>query len=270
MNIRFFKYQGAGNDFIVIDNRAEVFPENNENLVNKLCNRRFGIGADGLMLLNKHASYDFEMKYYNADGKIGTMCGNGGRCMVAFAKKLEIFDNKTDFLASDGHHYAEYFSDSRRVKLGMIAVNEVQNWNLLSAFEGYFLQTGSPHLVIEVENLKDFDVFSEGEKLRHHPDFAPIGGTNVNFVEKKPGHDHAYALRTFERGVEDETYACGTGATAAAIAMIYKQGKTGTFQIPVEVLGGELTLYFDYDGNVFKDVYLEGPAEFVFEGTIHI
>lgn len=266
MNIPFFKYQGAGNDFILVDNRKLIFPENDVNFIKNLCDRRFGIGADGLMLLENHPDFDFEMKYFNADGKPGSMCGNGGRCIVAFAQKLGLLIDKTDFLAPDGGHYAEFFSDTQLIKLGMNSVDSIEKWG----DEGYFLNTGSPHLVIQEDLLEDFDVYNNGKHLRHHPDFEQGGGTNVNFIKKTSESEDSYFLRTFERGVEDETYACGTGATASAMVMVYREGKTGEFQIPVRVLGGQLQIYFHFDGKQFSRVFLEGPAELVFEGEVNL
>ena len=257
--IKFYKYQGAGNDFILIDNRDGKFDRNNEQLVNKLCDRRFGIGADGLMLLQSSNEYDFEMVYYNADGKEGTMCGNGGRCIVAFARDLEIVNDKTVFLAVDGKHDADINQD--QVNLGMIDVNEVNKDG-----DAFVLNTGSPHYIAKVENLKNFDVFQEGYNIRNNATYGEKG-INVNFVEKE---NNGYALRTFERGVEDETLACGTGATAAAMAMAIDEGLSGNINLPIRVLGGQLYISFHKDNNTFTNVYLKGPANFVFEGEISI
>lgn len=257
--IQFYKYQGAGNDFVLIDNRAKQFEYNDNNHVLQLCNRRFGIGGDGLMLLQDHADYDFEMLYFNADGKLGSMCGNGGRCIVAFAKYLGIFDTETNFLAVDGPHYAKISATGDWVDLQMINVTKV-----LKDGNAYVLNTGSPHYVDQVKGLDQLDVFKEGYAIRNNATYQQ-NGINVNFVEDKG--DHLF-VRTFERGVEDETYACGTGVTAVALAMAIQKNQTGAIDTAVEVLGGKLRITFDYDGSTFSNVFLCGPAKLVFEGKI--
>ncbi|WP_324757384.1 diaminopimelate epimerase [Sphingobacterium thalpophilum] len=254
--IRFSKYQGAGNDFILIDNRNQSFDRADEALVAKLCDRRFGIGADGLMLLQEKENYDFEMVYYNADGREGSMCGNGGRCIVAFARDLGIITDKTVFLAVDGIHHATLSPDL--VDLQMIDVDSFQRDG-----EAYILQTGSPHYVDFVTDLQKKNVFQEGSAIRNNDTYKKEG-INVNFIEKE---GEGYFLRTFERGVEDETYACGTGATAAAMAVALQQNLEGDIHIPIRVLGGQLYISFHKKGTQFTNVFLKGPAEFVFEGT---
>jgi diaminopimelate epimerase len=261
MNIKFSKYQGAGNDFIMIDHRGSPLKNIDQSLVAQLCNRRFGIGGDGLMFLIDHPDYDFEMVYYNADGKVGTMCGNGGRCIVAFAKQLGIIDSETNFLAVDGHHYAKISADGQWVELQMINVSE-----LTMDGAAYVLNTGSPHYVTIAENLASLDVFQEGKAIRNNETYHE-NGINVNFVEDKG--DHLF-VRTFERGVEDETYACGTGATAVAMAMAKKANKTGAVETPIEVLGGRLKVTFNFDGSNFTNVFLCGPAAAVFEGEMNV
>lgn len=261
MNIKFSKYQGAGNDFVLIDHRETALKNIDQSLVAKLCDRRFGIGADGLMFLTANPAYDFEMVYYNADGKIGTMCGNGGRCIVAFAKHLGIIDSETNFLAVDGPHYAKITAEGNWVELQMIDVESIENDE-----EAFVLNTGSPHYVKEVKDLATKDVFNDGSKIRNNETYQ-TNGINVNFVEDKT--DHLF-VRTFERGVEDETYACGTGVTAVAMAMAKKQELTGQIQTKIEALGGSMQINFEYDGNKFTNVFLCGPAEKVFEGEINI
>ncbi len=260
MNIKFSKYQGAGNDFVLIDHRDGAPKNIDQSLVAKLCNRRFGIGADGLMFLTANPNYDFEMVYYNADGNIGTMCGNGGRCIVAFAKHLGIIDSETNFLAVDGPHYAKITAEGNWVELQMIDVETIEKDE-----EAFVLNTGSPHYVKEVEGLATKDVFNDGSKIRNNETYQ-TNGINVNFVEDKT--DHLF-VRTFERGVEDETYACGTGVTAVAMAMAKKQEQTGHIQTKIEALGGRMQINFDYDGNKFTNVFLCGPAEKVFEGEVN-
>lgn len=261
MKLNFFKYQGAGNDFILVDNRNLSIKNIDNQTINKMCDRRFGIGADGLMLINPHADFDFEMHYYNADGNLGSMCGNGGRCIVAFAKHLGIINNETNFLAVDGPHYARISATGDWVDLQMIDVDTLKNDG-----EAYVLNTGSPHYVLQKTALKDFDVFNEGRTIRYNDTYRQAG-INVNFVEDFG--DYLF-VRTYERGVEDETYACGTGVTAVAIAMAKHQHKTGHIKTAVKVLGGDINVEFNCDGQQFTQVFLCGPAKFVFNGTVEI
>lgn len=260
MNIKFSKYQGAGNDFVLIDNRENKLKNIENKLIAQLCDRRFGIGADGLMLLNDHDNYDFEMIYYNADGKIGSMCGNGGRCIVAFAKHLKIIDSETNFLAVDGAHYAKITAEGNWVELQMIEVESINKDG-----NAFVLNTGSPHYVTQVDHLASLDVFKTGKEIRNNDKYRKEG-INVNFVENK---DDYLFVRTFERGVEDETYACGTGVTAVAMAMA-QQKTPGYIETKIEVLGGKLQVNFNYDGNKFTNVFLCGPAEKVFDGEIDL
>lgn len=257
--IQFYKYQGAGNDFILIDNRNASFDANNQHLIQNLCDRRFGIGADGLMLLQNTNNYDFQMIYFNADGKEGTMCGNGGRCLVAFARDLGVIENETVFLAVDGRHDATIQENT--VNLGMIDVSEYQMDD-----DAYVLNTGSPHFVQFVEDLAHKNVYQDGYAIRNNETYREKG-INVNFIEKE---GEGYFVRTFERGVEDETYACGTGAVASAMSVALRSAKDGDFQIPIRVIGGQLMISFHKTGNQFSNVYLSGPAIQVFQGKINI
>ncbi|WP_461788632.1 diaminopimelate epimerase [Pedobacter sp.] len=261
MNIKFYKYQGAGNDFILIDHRETPLKNIDNNVVAQLCDRRFGIGADGLMFLLDSKDYDFEMVYHNSDGNVGSMCGNGGRCIVAFAKYLGIFDTETNFLAVDGPHYAKISAEGNWVELQMIDVEAIHTDG-----DAFVLNTGSPHYVQEVSGLESLDVYEAGYQIRNNETYK-TEGINVNFVERKPSH---LFVRTFERGVEDETYACGTGVTAVAMAMAKKQNQIGQVVTPVTVLGGNLEINFSYDGQKFTEVFLCGPAEKVFEGEINL
>ena len=258
MKIVFNKYQGAGNDFIIIDNRNSIFNPDDAVLIKQLCDRRFGIGADGLILINKKPEFDFEMVYFNADGYIGSMCGNGGRCAADFAVKSGIAGNKLRFVAADGIHDA--VSEDELIRLKMNDVNEIR-----SVAGNYFLNTGSPHYVVFAGDLNNFDVFNEGKKIRWSEDFQP-GGTNVNFVE--PENNGIY-VRTFERGVEDETLSCGTGVTASAIASVLS-GHFVSSPVNVRTRGGNLKVEFNVTGNNITDIWLTGPATFVFEGKINI
>jgi diaminopimelate epimerase len=255
----FYKYEGAGNDFILMDDRNNAFPENDNDLIRRLCDRRFGIGADGLMLLRSEPGYDFRMIYFNSDGKAGSMCGNGGRCITALAFRLGIIRDKASFIAADGEHLAELTADEY-VRLKMTNVKQIETG------EGYtFLNTGSPHYVIFLTNLSAIDVFGEGRKIRYNERFREIG-TNVDFVED---HGKWISVRTYERGVENETLACGTGVVASAICTsVYRKSPDGIFSLPVKALGGNLMVSFLKKQQSFSDIWLEGPATFVFTGTI--
>ncbi len=261
MLIHFYKYQGAGNDFILVDNRDNAVNHHNPALIARLCDRRFGIGGDGMMFLQNLEGYDFEMVYYNADGQPSSMCGNGGRCIVAFAKFLGIIDTDTDFLAVDGQHHAKISAEGDWVSLQMIDVNNISNDN-----GAYVLNTGSPHYVAFADDLANKDVYTEGHAIRNNETYH-ANGINVNFVEPK---GDGYFVRTFERGVEDETYACGTGVTAVALAMAKHYNQTGSIETPIKVLGGDLNIRFSYDGVAFTKIFLEGPAVQVFEGKVEI
>ena len=258
MILNFYKYQGTGNDFIIIDNRDLKFNHADNGLVAKLCDRRFGIGADGLMLLQLKAGYDFEMVYYNSDGNESSMCGNGGRCIVEFACTLGLLKEKAHFIAIDGEHEAMVKLDF--ISLKMKDVNEVE---LNDDFS--FLNTGSPHYVAFVKDISIYDVVEEGRKIRTNNRFK-IEGTNVNFIEKQV--DDLF-VRTYERGVEGETYSCGTGVTAAALVAAIKNVSTANDYCDIKTLGGNLKVKFTkHSDNSFTDVWLEGPATFVFKGEI--
>lgn len=255
MNLPFYKYQGTGNDFVMIDNRLKNFPKNNTILVAKLCDRKFGIGADGLILLEEHSTLDFAMVYYNADGNLSSMCGNGGRCITVFAKRLGLIESKAVFEAVDGRHEATILDDI--VSLKMNDVSEILVYENHS-----FLNTGSPHHVEMVNNLADFDVRTRGSYIR----FNTYGkeGANINFVEEIG--ENVFSVRTYERGVEDETLSCGTGVTAVALAL-FETGKSTSDIIVLNTQGGVLTVRFTKVGNGFKNVFLEGPAAQVFKGN---
>ncbi len=259
MKTNFYKYQGAGNDFILIDHTSSPLGKIENGFIKQVCDRRFGIGADGLMFITKHPDYDFEMHYFNADGKLGSMCGNGGRCIVAFAKHLGIINKETSFLAVDGVHYARISENGEWVELQMIDVELIEQDG-----NAFVLDTGSPHYVALQDHLSDFDVLNEGRKIRYN-DVYKQKGINVNFVEDKD--DHLF-IRTYERGVEDETYACGTGVTAVAMAMAKHKNQTGHLQTAIKVLGGDIEIEFDYDGQKFTNVFLCGPAKLVFKGEV--
>lgn len=258
--LEFYKFQGTGNDFVMIDNRQNTFDKKSSDLVSFLCDRKFGIGGDGLILLETDSPYDFRMVYYNADGKESTMCGNGGRCIVAFANLLGIIQKQCRFIAVDGEHQA-LINEDGDISLQMIDVENIQkNPDFI------FLNTGSPHHVQLVEDIENYDVFNNGKNIRESELYAP-SGTNVNFVEQKG--DNYFKVRTFERGVEDETLSCGTGATAAALAM-FELGKANAKEIKIDVEGGSLKVSFDYSNQKYNNVFLTGAARLVFQGKISI
>lgn len=251
----FEKYEGAGNDFIIIDNRQNVFDAKNNKLVEKMCNRQLGIGADGLLLLQVNNNYDFEMRYFNADGYETKMCGNGARCIVKFARSLGIINKSTNFIAGDGP--LEAFIEENLVRLKMRNIDKIQTEK-----EYYLINTGVPHYVCFRENLNDIDVYSEGKKIRYSSKFNDKG-VNVNFVsilEKK------ISVRTYERGVENETLACGTGIVASAIiTSIHTGHRGGTYTVFSR--GGTLEVSFETkDNNSFQNIWLKGPATFVYKG----
>jgi len=265
--LTFYKYQGTGNDFIMVDNRDKKF---NPDLpaIKKLCDRRFGIGADGLILLENAKGYDFSMVYFNSDGNESTMCGNGGRCITAFAAFLGIIKNTAKFIAIDCEHEAEIFENALPAGMQEIVSLKMKD---VSAIEksgnDFILDTGSPHFVRFVENVSAVDVFHEGRKIRQSERFA-AKGINVNFVELKDG---ILNVRTYERGVEDETLSCGTGVTAATLAVASAGLVKGKEECAINVSGGNLKVkYKTTNGNSFSDVWLEGAASFVFKGEIEI
>ena len=250
----------------MVDNRDGHFPAADQQLVAFLCNRRLGIGADGLILLQNRTGYDFEMVYFNADGRLGSMCGNGGRCTVAFARQLGVIRDTAFFLAADGDHEAT-ISPQGLVSLKM---NDVQGVERIG--DDYYLNTGSPHYIRFVDDVQSIDVFKEGRAIRYNDRFAAVG-TNVNFVQKT-GENEIF-VRTYERGVEDETLSCGTGVVAAALAASLRGYSSPT---TMKTIGGELSVEFKSgvsrlsSGQVdmFKDIFLAGPAKMVFEGDLEL
>ncbi len=260
MLLEFYKYQGTGNDFILIDNLNRFINLTNDQ-VKFLCDRRFGIGADGLMLLEPQPDYDFKMVYYNSDGNLSSMCGNGGRCIVAFAKHLNLINKKCTFIAVDGPHDATIDNEN----IVSLKMNDVKNIEINDSY--YYLNTGSPHYVKFVEEIKNYDVFNKGKTIRYSDRFADEG-TNVNFIEKL---ENELFVRTYERGVENETFSCGTGVTAAAIIAALTGVSNSKNNCIIKTLGGNLEVTFDrvLEQN-FYNIWLKGPATFVYKGTINI
>lgn len=262
MTLKFYKFQANGNDFILVDNRKNSFSVNRE-MIARLCHRHFGIGADGFMLLDSSDGYDFEMQYFNSDGKPAEMCGNGGRSIAAWAFMKNIVGKKMQFLAPDGVHEAhvegkDALSRIFDVSLKMQDVQKVQPLD-----DGLFLNTGVPHLVMFVSDVATIDVTETGRKFRNDLRFAPAG-TNVNFVEIQK--DRLF-VRTYERGVEAETLSCGTGVTASAIAAFIKTGRKIQ---DIHTHGGDFRVRFQEAGSRFENIWLRGPAELVFEGVVSI
>tara|TARA_R110002049_G_scaffold45022_2_gene131585 strand:+ start:5076 stop:5846 length:771 start_codon:yes stop_codon:yes gene_type:complete len=256
MNLTFYKYQGTGNDFVMIDNRSSIFNKRDIKLISKLCDRNFGIGADGVILIENDENFDFKMIYLNADGS-ETFCGNGGRCAVAFAKHLNIINNNTHFIAVDGEHFAKI--ENGIVSLKMIDVDEIKVQE-----NAVFAYTGTQHHVELVDSLDNYPVFENGKKIRNS---YSDPGSNVNFVQQI--NNTTFRVRTYEKGVENETLACGTGVTAVAIAM-HKTKKTTSNLISLPVEGGNLEVSFTEEDGIYKNVHLKGPATFVFKGEIQI
>jgi diaminopimelate epimerase len=243
-----------------LDNRENIYDNISSEQVKKMCDRHFGIGADGLMLLNNKKGYDFEMVYYNSDGNTGSMCGNGGRCIVNFAYRLGIKKKEYLFLGSDGPHEAE-IDINKEISLKMQDVNNVQ-----FSLDYYVLNTGSPHYVKYVKDIANFDVIAEGRKIRYNKEFAETG-VNVDFVEIIS--DDEIFVRTYERGVENETLSCGTGVTASALVSAHNE--KGFNRVEVKALGGNLSVEFEKMSDTeFINIWLSGPVEFVFEGSIQI
>lgn len=258
MKIPFFKYQGTGNDFVMIDNRTNVFDKTNITAIQQLCNRKFGIGSDGLILIENLPDFDFNMVFFNPDGS-QSFCGNGSRCAVAFAKYLGIIESQAYFNSTDGEHEA-WISTNGDVSLKMHDVKVIEKGDGY-----YFINTGSPHYIKEEINLKELDIVAKGREIRYNKRFKEKG-TNVNFVKY---NQESLDIRTYERGVEGETLSCGTGVTAAALSWADKF-KLSAGKVDVNAEGGKLSVGFKRTENGFNDIWLIGAATFVFKGEIEI
>lgn len=266
MLIPFEKYQGTGNDFVIIDNRDGNYSLTAEQ-IKFLCNRRFGIGADGLMFLEDADGYDFKMTYYNADGRESSMCGNGGRCLVAFAFNYLLFEEECRFLAIDGPHDAVMISAEENFKDYYVSLKMLDVEKVSFDGEQMVIDTGSPHYLKFVDNVDSINVFEEGKKVRYSDTYQEEG-INVNFLQMKDG---ILNVRTYERGVEDETLSCGTGVTAAALAASVNDLVNGESFCKLQTKGGRLQVRFKKgENNSFTNVWLDGPATFVFEGDIEV
>ncbi len=261
--IHFYKYHGTGNDFVIINMLRNPYSLSTEQIA-FLCNRHKGVGADGLMMLLPSEDYDFRMKYYNSDGNEGSMCGNGGRCMLAFAHDMGIIKDQYRFIAIDGEHKGRILKEHTTEKLVELKMSDVEKAKIL--YNNYEINTGSPHYIDFRENIENLDVFKEGQEIRYSKNYKEAG-INVNFVEQ---NENQLFVRTYERGVENETLACGTGVTAAALASSIRQNLVYK-NFDIKVLGGQLNVRFKTeDGIKFHSIYLTGPAVFVFEGAINI
>ncbi|MEJ7643350.1 MAG: diaminopimelate epimerase [Chryseolinea sp.] len=255
--IHFYKYQATGNDFVVIDNRNAALSLTADQ-VTMICDRRLGVGADGLMLIEQHPTLNFNLAYYNSDGT-QSLCGNGSRAAVQFASRLGMVNGKSTFNAFDGEHSAEIL-DSGIIRLKMNTVKNVQQ-----SGDDYFINTGSPHVIKFFADIYDYPVLEEGRKIRYSESYKP-GGTNVNFVALQ--NNNTIFVRTYERGVEDETRSCGTGVTAAALAASYKGYNS---PIAIKTLGGNLSVEFKSGQyGIFEEIFLVGPAKMVFEGDLEL
>jgi diaminopimelate epimerase len=257
MTLPFQKYQATGNDFVIIDNRDGRFSFSIDE-VKEICDRKFGIGADGIMLIEKHPSLDFNLIYFNADGT-PSLCGNGSRAAMKMASSLGMVNDKAKFNAYDGIHEAELLHNGN-VRLKMNDVIEIKTLD-----DDFFINTGSPHLIKWVRQINDYPVFDQGKKIRYSSMFQP-SGINVNFVEQLDSN--SIFVRTYERGVENETLSCGTGVTAAALVFASHQNNS---PVTVKTLGGELSVEFkaSHDGS-FTDIFLIGPAKMVFKGVMEL
>ena len=253
MIIEFYKYQGTGNDFIIIDDRDNSFNTSDSLLIKSLCERKMGIGADGLILLRNHDTYDFRMIYFNSDGLESTLCGNGARCIVAFAYLLEITKEKSSFIAVDGLHDANISDDEVSIKFKDILKINSDN-------DCFIIDSGSPHLIKTVSNINDVDVDVEGSKIRNSNKFKSEG-INVNFIE----YNDILKIRTYERGVESETLSCGTGAVASAIA-IHHSGIVDENIISLVTRGGDLSVMFEEFNGIYRNIWLTGSANLVYIG----
>jgi diaminopimelate epimerase len=260
--VPFFKYQGTGNDFIIIDNRDNKFTDIP---VAHWCDRRFGIGADGLMLLQNKPGFDFEMVYYNSDGNISSMCGNGGRCISAFAHCLGLSsNNKLNFLAVDGPHEA-FIHENATVSLKM---SDVAKKSIVKGGDFLQLNTGSPHYVKKVNNIGMSNFEEKAKEIRHSEPYDKEG-INVNFIEVVESEKGTIRVRTFERGVEGETLSCGTGVTACALSQsIWLDTSEQIQKTLVHTSGGILEVEFSQDPSKFFNIWLKGPAIQVFKGLI--
>lgn len=255
MEFLFQKYQGTGNDFVIIDDRNQQFPSEDLSVIRRICHRKFGVGSDGLILIQKDETVDFKMVFYNPDGS-QSYCGNGSRCAVSFAHSMKIIGEKCRFSAIDGIHNGSV-EKGNWISTSILPVSKIEKFG-----EDVFVHTGSPHYIVFCHDVDRVDILKEAREIRYSQQFHPTG-TNVNFVQVIS--DHVIKMRTYERGVEDETLSCGTGVTAAALTVLENQN-----EISVSTLGGDLKVSAVKEGQGFKDIWLKGPAELVFKGVYEL
>lgn len=265
--LTFFKMSGSGNDFILIDNRNSVVDESGlTSFIRNVCRRKMSAGADGLILIENSDSADFKWRYYNSDGGRAEMCGNGARCAARFAYLNKIAGSDMSFMTDAGIVHAQVRGD--KVKVNMVDPSDFKQDYTIKLKDGFLtvssINTGVPHVVVMMDSIDDVDVVGMGREVRRHKAFAPAG-TNVNFITRvKNG---SFSIRTYERGVEDETLACGTGSIASALVTASKDKVKSPLNI-VTRSGGILTIYYKEDNGRFHDVYLEGDARIIYKGKL--
>ena len=259
MKIDFFKYEGTGNDFVIIDNRELTFQKNDKTLIQNICDRKKGVGADGLILLENHDELDFSMIYFNADGSESGFCGNGSRCITHLSNNLNIINDNAKFNAIDGIHESKITNGRISVKMNDILKSEIFKYN--DKYSTTFVDTGSPHLIRIYENIDSIDIVKEARELKLiYSEYTD--GLNINFCQIS---DSKIKLRTYERGVEDETLSCGTGAVASAV-FLKDSGLVSNDKIEILMKGGLLSVELNKEKNLFSDIWLSGEVNMVFKG----
>lgn len=260
MKIDFFKYEGTGNDFVIIDNRDLKFQKNNKELIQGICDRKNGVGSDGLILLENHLTFNFSMIYFNADGSESGFCGNGSRCITHLAKKLNIIEKNAVFSAIDGIHESRIFNGKISVKMNKVLKEDIYKYD--DNYNTTFINTGSPHLIRLFHNIDTIDLVNEAKEIKlKYPDYTE--GLNINFCEIS---DSIIKLRTYERGVEDETLSCGTGAVALAI-FLKESGLVNYDKIQIQMKGGKLYVDLTDEGDFYSNIWLSGDVNMVFKGV---
>ena len=260
MKIDFFKYEGTGNDFVIIDNRGLTFQKKNKSLIQNICDRKKGVGADGLILLENHDELDFSMIYFNADGSESGFCGNGSRCITHLSNNLNIINDNAKFNAIDGIHESKITNGRISVKMNDILKSEIFKYN--DKYSTTFVDTGSPHLIRIYENIDSIDIVKEARELKLiYSEYTD--GLNINFCQIS---DSKIKLRTYERGVEDETLSCGTGAVASAV-FLKDSGLVSNDKVEILMKGGLLCVELNKEKNLFSDIWLSGEVNMVFKGV---
>ena len=264
MALKFYKYQGTGNDFIIVDNRNLIFDKNNSLLIQKLCNRKTGVGSDGLILLENHKNLDFKMVYFNADSSESGFCGNGSRCITHFAKFLGIVKDSARFEAIDGIHLAKIIDDKISVKINNIDASKIKHFN--NGYNATFVDSGSPHLLIQKSDINNFDIIRDSKSIKNHFKKTFTKGVNINYFSVS---NDIVNLRTYERGVEDETLSCGTGAVALAVCL-ETNSKINNDKVLIFTKGGELKVSLKKIESTYSDIWLSGGVEQVYSGEYNL